>query len=144
MLVRWNWRDLDRDFATLFEHGFGLRPHATNGDAEKPITWAPAVDVHEDASNLVLFADLPGVEEKDVSISIDKNVLTLRGERRLETAGEAQRVERVQGTFSRSFTLPPTVDAERITATLRAGVLSVTLPKKTEAQPRQIKVSTAS
>lgn len=152
-MLRWNpWTDLARaeqDLLQFFDARTGkLSPLAQNGDAARPVTWTPAVDVYEDEKKIVLTADLPGVEDKDLAISVEKNVLTVKGERRAESPVEGKegyrRLERVQGAFTRAFTLPQTVDAEHIAADLKAGVLTLTLPKKAEAQPRQIKVSVAS
>jgi len=146
MLVQWNpWRDLNR-LEQAMNQLYQSRANGTREDGETAATatWQPAVDVFEDAERIVLFADLPGVDEKDLELSIDKSVLTVRGERRtgFEARGEAhERLERVRGPFARSFTLPPTVDGERVSAELKNGVLTLTLPKKREAQPRQIKVS---
>ena len=146
MMIRWNpWSDIAR-LESFFDHRnerFGSL--GQNGDAQAPQpTWTPAVDVYEDEAHLLLVADLPGVEDKDLSISVDKNVLTVRGDRKAASRPEEnRRVERVQGAFSRSFTLPPTVDTETIGAELKAGVLTLTLPKKQEAKPRQIKIKAA-
>jgi HSP20 family protein len=151
--VRLNpWTDLnrlERDVLSFFDNrSKEFTKLRGNGDAHKPLTWQPAVDVYEDATRILLVADLPGLEEKDLEISLDNNVLTLKGERKPAPAPDGdkdlyRRVERVQGAFARSFTLPPTVDGERIGAELKAGVLTLTLPKKAEAQPRHIKVSNA-
>ena len=107
-------------------------------------SWAPAVDVYEHDGNIVLKAELPGVDPKDVEIRLKNNVLTLRGERKVD--GEVKResyhrVERAYGSFSRSFTLPSVVDQDKIKAEYKDGVLRVTLPKKEEARPKQIAVS---
>ena len=141
MLVRWNawpWNDaFEHELTRFFGRNRGQTPAAPEA------SWHPAVDITEDEKAYQLVADLPGVSEKDVNISVDKNVMTLRGERKLERKDEGEgycRHERAQGLFSRSFTLPSTVDADNVTAQLRNGVLTLTLPKKAEAQPRQIKV----
>jgi HSP20 family protein len=94
----------------------------------------PAVDVVENNDKIELFADLPGVKQEDLDIQVEKDVLTIRGERK---------GERSAGAFSRAFTLPKHVDAEKIGATLKDGVLTLTLPKRPEAQPRHIKVAVA-
>jgi HSP20 family protein len=107
------------------------------------VNWTPAIDVAEDKNKIVLTADLPGVAEKDVDIQIEKEVLTLRGNRALDRKldeGHHRRFERVSGSFVRSFTLPPTIDTEQISAALKDGVLTLTLPKKPEAQPKKINV----
>jgi HSP20 family protein len=107
------------------------------------VAWNPAVDVSEDKEKIVLTADLPGLQEKDVDIQIEKDVLTLRGERAIERSTDSEhyrRFERVAGAFVRAFTLPPTVDTEKVAAALKDGVLTLTLPKKPEAQPKKISV----
>ena len=94
----------------------------------------PTVDVVEDDQKLELYADVPGVKQEDLDISVEKDVLTIKGERK----GARQ-----PGSFSRSFTLPKHVDVDKIAASLKDGVLTLTLPKRPEAQPRAIKVSVA-
>jgi HSP20 family protein len=152
MLVRWtpfgDAARLQAQVDRLFNGSFGgssATERAGGGAVEREL-WNPAVDVTEDAEKIVLQADLPGVDQQGLDIQIEQNVLTLKGERRLarasETAGELyRRYERTAGAFTRQFRLPPTVDAEKITAAMKDGVLTLTLPKKAEAQPRQIKVS---
>ena len=107
-------------------------------------TWSPLVDVFEDNDGITLKAELPEVDAKDVDIQIEGNSLTLKGERKLENEEKRDgyhRIERTYGAFSRTFTLPNTVDVEHITAESRDGVLRVRLPKRAETKPRQIKVS---
>jgi HSP20 family protein len=106
-------------------------------------SWAPAVDIFEKDGNIVLKAELPGLDPKDVDIRVENNVLTLRGERRFENEVQQEayhRVERSYGSFSRSFTLPSVVDTGNIKAEYKDGVLRVTLPKREEAKPRQIQI----
>ena len=107
-------------------------------------TWAPAVDIYEQGGDLVLKAELPGVDPKDVELRIENNVLTLRGDSKVD--GEVKkenyhRVERSYGTFSRSFTLPSTVDTVNVKADYKDGVLRITLPKREEAKPKQIQIN---
>jgi HSP20 family protein len=127
----------------LFEDSF-----ARGRSADSDLTvWAPAVDIYETENELVLKADLPDINEKDLDIRVENNMLTLRGERKFEkTTSEDNylRVERSYGTFSRSFSLPNTVNAESIQADYRNGVLTVRMPKREESKPRQIKVSVTS
>src|SRR5215472_10570517 len=107
-------------------------------------TWAPSVDIYETHNELVVKADLPDVDEKDIDVRVENNLLTIRGERKLEksvTEENYLRVERTYGSFSRSFSLPNTVNSEAIAAEYKNGVLTVTLPKREEAKPRQVKVS---
>ncbi len=105
--------------------------------------WAPAVDIFETDNELVLKADLPDVELKDLDVRVENQTLTITGERkfdRKENAKGYHRVERSYGTFARSFAVPSAFDTEKIGASFKNGVLSVTLPKKEAAKPRQIKV----
>jgi HSP20 family protein len=117
------------------------------GDEEFALaTWAPPVDIHEEEGGLVLKADLPGVDPKNVDIRVENNVLTLRGERKLDQEVKQDsyhRVERTYGTFIRSFTLPNAVDTESIKAEYKDGVLRVSLPTKAEAKPKQISINVA-
>jgi len=106
--------------------------------------WAPNVDVRETPEELILEADLPGLEEKDLEIRVENHTLTVRGERKFENQvreDDYVRLERSYGSFSRSFSLPHAVKAEDIRADYRNGVLTVRLPKREEAKPKQIKVS---
>jgi HSP20 family protein len=108
-------------------------------------TFVPAVDVYEDAEKLVLKLEVPGVKPEDLDIRLENQTLTIKGERRFESTEKAEnfhRIERRFGSFVRSFTLPQTVDSENVSAAADAGVLTVTLTKKAEAQPKQIKVQT--
>lgn len=110
------------------------------------VSWIPHVDIHEEAERFLVVADLPGVEGKDIDVTADKGVLTVKGERRSEkkTSQDGfERVERASGTFLRRFTLPESVDAEAIKATHVNGVLEVTIPKRPQEQPRRISVQAA-
>jgi HSP20 family protein len=105
--------------------------------------WLPAVDVIEEAERLVFRAEVPGVDRNDIDIRVENGTLVLRGEKKQEkdvTDESAHRVERYYGSFSRSFVLPTTINAEMISATYRDGVLEVVLPKAEEAKPRRIEV----
>ena len=105
--------------------------------------WAPAVDIYETENELVLKADLPDVDLKDIDVRVENQTLTISGERKFEkqdTTKGYHRIERNYGTFVRSFSLPNTFDTEHIAADFKNGVLSVTLPKKEAAKPRQVKV----
>jgi len=105
--------------------------------------WAPAVDILETENELVLKADLPGVELKDVDIQLENGTLTLKGERKFEKEEKNKgfhRMERSYGSFVRYFTVPETVDVEQVRAAYDKGVLTVTLPKKEIAKPKAIKV----
>lgn len=105
--------------------------------------WMPAVDIHETEDGYVVKADLPGLKKEDIQIDLKDSTLTLKGEKKFEEKVSKDnyiRTERAYGTFIRSFTLPHNVDAEKIKASYRDGVLELTLPKKEEAKPKQIKV----
>jgi len=106
-------------------------------------TWRPAVDIKEEPNRFVILADLPGVDPKDIEITMDKGVLTIKGERvseKEETREGYRRVERMRGTFYRRFSLPDAADAEQIEAHAKNGVLEIVLPKHAEVQPRKISV----
>ena len=105
--------------------------------------WAPSVDIYENKDQIVLEAELPGMRQEDFDLSIENNVITLRGERKFEKTDETDnyhRVERSYGSFTRSFTLPQTVTAEGATAEYSNGVLRVTLPKREETKARRIEI----
>ena len=107
--------------------------------------WSPTVDIKEEKHRFVLFADIPGVDPKDIEITMDNGVLTIKGERALESEEERagyRRMERARGTFHRRFSLPETADAERITARSSHGVLTIDIPKRDLATPRRIEVGT--
>jgi HSP20 family protein len=106
-------------------------------------TWSPAVDVKETAEAYVLSAELPGLEKKDIHITLEDSVLTLAGERRFEKEADKDnyhRIERAYGSFTRSFTLGGGVDGEKVQAAFKDGVLTVTVPKTEETRPRQIEI----
>jgi HSP20 family protein len=134
MLVTWTpFNELAR-----LQQGFDhlLRTNGTPNHRERVAGFTPPVDVVEDEQKFELYADLPGVTQEDLDIQVEKDVLTIKGTRKLERKGE-----RVSGAFSRSFTLPKHVDVTQIAASLKDGVLLLTLPKRPEAQPRQIKIA---
>ena len=107
-------------------------------------SFVPAVDIYEDERKIVLKIEAPGIEEKDLEVSVERNTLTVKGERKFEKEEKEEnfhRIERRYGSFYRGFTLPPSVDTENVKAEYAAGVLKLELNKKPEAQPKQIKVS---
>jgi len=111
--------------------------------AGESVGWTPACDIYEDEEGVALRFELAGVDPKDVDVRFENGVLTVKGERKLEEEEKREnyhRVERSFGTFTRSFSLPGSVDAEKIKAETKNGVLTVTLPKKSEAKPRAIQV----
>jgi HSP20 family protein len=118
---------------------------ADGADATR-VSWIPHVDIREEAERFVVAADVPGVEPKDIEITADKGVLTVKGERSSQknaTADGYERVERASGTFLRRFTLPESADAEAIRATHVNGVLELSIPKRPQEQPRRIAVQAA-
>jgi HSP20 family protein len=129
--------EVNRLFSTNLTRAFGDDESIGRG------AWSPSVDIFENKDQIVLEAELPGMKQEDFDLSIENNVITLRGERRFEKTQETDnyhRVERSYGSFTRSFTLPPTVSGEGATAEYNNGVLRVTLPKREEAKPRRIEV----
>ena len=105
--------------------------------------WPMRVDIREDENSIVVKADVPGMEQKDINVKVDNGMLTISGERTFsdeEHKDKYHRVERAYGRFSRSFQMPNTTDPENISATYKNGVLEVTLPKREEAKPRSIQV----
>lgn len=126
-----------------------LDPFSTEGisdDNSNIITshWRPAVDIKEDEQQFVIHADIPGVDPKDIDITMDNGVLTIKGERVSEKEDKREgykRVERARGTFYRRFSLPDTADADKIKAKGKDGVLEVVIPKYEKVQPRRITVS---
>src|SRR5882762_7447736 len=108
-------------------------------------SWSPNVDIYENKEQIVLEAELPGMNREDFDLSVENNVITLRGERRFEKKEETDnyhRVERAYGSFTRSFTMPNSVSAEGATADYRNGVLRVVLPKREETKARRIEIKT--
>ena len=139
-LVRWNpigtlaGMEIDR-----LNRMFSVLEHEAFNQA-----WVPAVDIYEtDTHEVVIKAELPDVKKEDIGVSVENNVLTLTGERKPEQSKreQFQRVERRFGSFSRSFTLPTSVDAGQIAASYKDGVLTIRLPRREEAKPRQITVN---
>jgi HSP20 family protein len=126
---------VNRLFGNVLEH---------SGEESNLTSWAPAVDIYETAHELVVKADLPEVDPKELDIRVENNLLTIRGERKFEKQVNEDnylRVERAYGSFSRSFSLANTLNAEAIKADYQNGVLRLTIPKREEAKPKQIKVN---
>ena len=126
---------VNRLFGNVLEHA---------GEESSLTSWAPAVDIYETEHELVVKADLPDVDPKELDIRVENNLLTIRGERKFEKKVNDEnylRVERAYGSFSRSFSLANTVNSEAIKADYQNGVLTLTIPKREEAKPKQIKVN---
>jgi len=129
---------VNRLFGDVFERA---------GEESSLTAWAPSVDIYETEHELVVKADLPEVDPKDLDIRVENNILTIRGERKFEKKVSEEnylRVERAYGSFARSFTLANTVNSEAIKADYQNGVLTLSIPKKEEAKPKQIKVNVGS
>ena len=129
--------EVNRLFSTNLTRGFGEESIGRGA-------WNPSVDIYENKDHIVLEAELPGMKREDFELSVENNVITLRGERQFEKNEDSDnyhRVERSYGSFTRSFTLPQTVSAEGATAEYKNGVLRVTLPKREEAKARRIEIS---
>ncbi len=148
-IVRWEpFRDLvglQERMNRLFEQSFRGLPHNAPGDDEWSLggTWAPAVDIFEQDGNIVMKAELPGIDSKDVDIRLENNVLTLRGERKIDNEVKREsyhRVERAYGAFQRAFTLPGMVEQDKVKAKFKDGILEIVLPKAEKAKPKQVKV----
>lgn len=141
-LVRWSpWRDIMsvQDEMNRLFNGLAKR----RGDYGAGEEWVPAVDISETDEGFIVTADVPGITSEDIKITVSNNVLTLRGEKknvREESKENFHRVERVYGSFERTFSLPSSVDSDNIRASYRNGVLEVKLPKSKEAKPQEIKI----
>ena len=139
------WWFLNRLYKDL-EQLYGLQDRTREEESTVATsTWVPAVDLKEEENHFVIYADLPGVEPNDIEITLEQGVLTIKGERRVETMEEKKsykRIERVRGTFYRRFSLPERVDADKISATSKQGVLEIFVPKREVTQTRKISVIT--
>ncbi len=135
------FKHIQDQFNRLFDETFGAYPLAREETREQ--TWSPAVDIYEDKDTIVVKAELPGVKKDDVTIEIKENVLVLTGERKHEQETKKEnyhRIERVYGTFSRSFTLPDSVKLDQVEAQYKDGVLEIRLPKAETAKPKAIPI----
>ena len=130
-------RDLSQFFDTF------LKNQSQDSSFIDTGTWAPAVDIKEESDGFLVIADLPGMKKEDINIALDKNILTIQGERKLERKEEQEgysRMERVQGQFYRRFSLPQTADEEHISAKYKQGVLEISIPKKPESTQKRIDI----
>jgi len=139
-MVKWApWQELENMNRQL-SHLLDDSPLSTFSEAEQ---WTPRVDIRETDDALLVQAELPGIDKKDVHLEVKNGVLTLSGERRYEKDVKEEnvhRVERVYGSFSRSFSLPSNVDADKVDANMKNGVLEVRLPKRESAKPKAIAI----
>ena len=146
VLTRW---DPFREFSTLQDRMNRL-VRDSFGDGQEALattSFAPAVDVYEDEHSVTLKIEVPGIDEKDIDVRIENNTLTVHGERKYEEQEKEEnyrRIERQYGSFTRSFTLPSTMDTNSVSANYDKGVLKIKLAKKAESKPKQIKVNVGS
>jgi HSP20 family protein len=147
MLTRWNpaadTANLSQRMERLFDEmvGRGL----WRGSEERPLrgSWVPAINILERQDAMVITADLPGLKAEDVEVTVEEGTLSIRGERKLEEASEGEtyhRVERLYGMFERTFTLPNSIDVDKIEARFSDGEMVLTLPKREESKPRSVKI----
>ena len=145
-VIKWDpFRDLnmlqDRMNRLFEDAGRGIR---RNEEPASTTIWSPAVDIYETDGEIVVQAELPGMDRKDIALHLENNVLTIRGDRQFKKETKEDnyhRIERSYGGFSRSFSIPTTVDEEKIRADYKDGVLKVALPKKEQAKPKQIQIA---
>ncbi len=147
-LVKWHgkeWdpfrelRELQRNMDNIFNASWENLPDRLSQEA----TWLPSLDITEDKDNILIKADLPGVKQSDIDVSVSDDILTIKGERKQEQEvkdRKTHRIERFYGSFCSSISMPEYVDASKIAATYKDGVLEISLPKTEKAKPRQIKV----
>jgi HSP20 family protein len=143
-IVRWDpFREL-QVMQDRVNRVFGDYYRGVDDDVMRRGAWVPPVDIFDDGNHqLVIKAELPDVTKDDIEITVDNNALTFKGEKKPDQAVREERchrVERVYGSFSRTFSLPPTVDGSKVSADYKNGVLTITLPMREEAKPRQIQV----
>lgn len=143
-IIRW---DPFRDLATLRErmNRFFEEAYTSRGEEKDMIasSWNPSVDIYETENELVLKAEVPGVDENDIELKIEDSTLTLKGERKFEKETKEEnyhRLERSYGSFYRSFTLPRNIDQDKIKAESENGILKITMPKKAELKPKTVKI----
>ena len=143
-IVRWEpLRDLvnaQRDFGRLFRDAFSSQLDETELSTR---SWAPPVDIYETDNDIVLKAELPGVDSKDVEVRVEDNTLYLKGERKFEKEVKDQnyhRIERSYGSFARSFSLPSSISTDKVKAEFKDGLLTISMPKREEAKPKTVKI----
>ncbi len=144
-LIRWKpVRSLDNmqdEVSRVFDSFFDARAYAGRSSDRG---WDPDVDIVEDKDKVLVTVDLPGIEKDDIKVSVEENILTIKGERKAEKEEKDKnyhRVERVYGSFCRSFSLPSKVDGQKIKASYKNGVLSIDLPKAEELKPKEIPIN---
>ena len=143
-ISRYRWGgQYPREFQRMIDRFFA--DYEDNNDQSSVVTseWAPRVDIREEPKQFVIEADIPGVDPKDIEVSMDKGILSIKGERNAENkeqTGKFTRVERSWGSFYRRFALPDSADADGISASGKHGVLEISIPKKPETTPRKIEI----
>jgi HSP20 family protein len=147
MLTRWNpttdAANLSRRMERLFDEMLGNGTWRSSEERPLRGSWVPAINILEKDSEITITADLPGLKAEDVEVTVDEGTLSIRGERKLEEAAEGEtyhRVERLYGSFERTFTLPNSIDVEKIGARFANGEMVLTLPKREESKPRSVKI----
>ena len=147
MLKRWNpstdTAHLSQRMERLFDEMLGRGLWRTSEERSPRGTWVPAINLLEREDAMVITADLPGLKAEDVDVTVEEGTLSIRGERKIEELSEGEtyhRVERLYGTFERTFTLPNSVDVEKIEARFVNGEMVLTLPKREESKPRSVKI----
>lgn len=143
-ITRWDpFRDLSvlqERMNRVFEDAAG---RSWKDEPSATTSWSPAVDIYETENEIIVQAELPGVDRNDISLNLENNVLTLKGERRFEKETKQDnyhRIERAYGTFSRAFSIPTLVDEDKINAEYKDGILKIALPKKEQIKAKQIKI----
>ncbi|HWP46168.1 MAG TPA: Hsp20/alpha crystallin family protein [Candidatus Limnocylindrales bacterium] len=143
-ILRWDpFRDLSiiqERMNKLFEESIA---RSRGEEGTSLAAWVPPVDIYETKDAIVVKAELPGIDQKDIEVQVHDNILTIRGERKFESDVKREnfhRIERAYGTFQRSFSIPNTIRQDQVKARFHNGILEITLPKMEEAKPRQIKV----
>ena len=151
MLTRWNpttdASNLSRRMERLFDEMLGNGIWRTSEERPLRGSWVPAINILEKDSEISITADLPGLKAEDVEVTVEEGTLSIRGERQLEEAAEGEtyhRVERLYGSFERTFTLPNSIDVENIEARFSNGEMVLTLPKREESKPRSLKIKVES
>jgi HSP20 family protein len=147
MLTRWNptkeAASISQGMERLFDEMVGRGLWRTSEERPLRGSWVPAINILEREDSMVITADLPGLKAEDVDVTVEEGTLTIRGERKLEEVAEGEtyhRVERLYGVFERTFTLPNSVDVEKIEARFSNGEMTLTLPKREESKPRSVKI----
>jgi HSP20 family protein len=142
-IVRYNpFRDL-RTIQEQMNRLIDLAWNRESGEEIREGAWQPPVDIYEDENSVIIKAELPDVDQKDIEVTIEDNTLMLRGERRQDQSIKKEnyhRIERFYGSFQRSFALPLTIDREKVKASCERGILTIILPKREETKPKQINV----